>query len=250
MRFALNKRRIYLLVENSTHKLNPMEGIIMTKQTQPKAKKVTTKTGAASLTGEHFTLEQVALECIRFETVSEDLKEEKATLSDHFLSAAKLYIKKPKEGEEMLEDHPFLAACKAQEKLSKESKGMDAWDTVPRSWTQLKSNMKQSFNIGLDVNKYKTEGALRTDLNKARKDKKEADKTPEQKAVEQVTESLGSIVETGETVIQQRIFAIIEACKNLSEAQADDVAAVLETTLADINVLKVLGDEQRQLDAA
>ena len=72
---------------------------IMTKKT---AVKNTPSAKRGSLSGDHFTLEQVAHECIGFQTESEALKDKKGTLSDHFMDAAKMYItKKPKDGEEM-----------------------------------------------------------------------------------------------------------------------------------------------------
>lgn len=205
------------------------------------------KAKRGSLSGDHFTLKQVAEECIGFQTLSEDLKDKKGTLSDHFMDAAKVYIKKPKKGETMEEDHAFLVACAAQEKASKsESAGRFQWDKVPPSWSQMKSNLKAAFNMGIDINKYETESSLRKDLNEARKAQKEANKTPEEKAKEQLEGAVDDMVENGETTISQRIFAIIEACKSLTPEQVDDAAAVLASTLEDIKVLNALNTEVKQ----
>lgn len=217
-----------------------MEIYIMTKQTT--VKRTNSKAKAGSLSGDHFTLEQVAQECIGFQTDSEELKEKKGTLSDHFMDAAKMYILRPPvEGEEMAEDHAFLVACSLQEKASKsDSAGLYQWDKVPASWSQMKSNIKQAYNMGLDINTFTSESAMRKELNTLRKEAKEQNKTPEQRAQEQVESALSEMVEGENTIISQRVFAIVEACKDLTPAQVGDVENILGATLENILLMKQL----------
>jgi len=207
------------------------------------AKKNTkSKAKAGSLSGDNFTLEQVAIECIHFETENEVVKQSKNTLSDHFLSAASIYIKDVNTtGEDMASDHPFLVACDAQEKISKsEQAGINQWDKIPRSWSQLKSNVKAAYNMGLDINSYTTESSMRKDLNEARKAAKEANKTPEELAAEQVESALDVLTESGNTALSQRLFAITEQCKNVTDSQADDILRILDEALENIMVMKEL----------
>jgi len=75
-------------------------------------KKDTTK--KASITGDHFTLDQVAAECIGFQTEHDELQEKKGSIADHFMNAATIYITDKPNGEPMAKDHPFLVACKEQ----------------------------------------------------------------------------------------------------------------------------------------
>lgn len=224
--------------------------------TQKKASKATLKAKAGSLSGDHFTLEQVAQECIGFQTESEVLKDKKGTISDHFMDAAKMYItKKPKKGEEMAVDHAFLVACNAQETASKsESAGMYQWDKVPPAWSQMKSNIKAAFNMGLDINSYTSESAMRKDLNEARKAAKAENKSDEEKAQEQVEGALDDMVKSGNVLISQRVFAIVESCKDLTDAQVGDVEQILANALENILLMKHLvsevGEESEQVAAA
>lgn len=208
--------------------------------------KKTTKSTPASLTGDKYTLAQVAEECINFQTENELLKERKGTISDHFMSAATLYIKEPRgDNGEMLKDHPFMVACESQEKISKsEAAGIHQWDKIPSQWSQMKSNIKAAYNMGLDITEFSTESSMRKDLNELRKADKESKKTPDEKAEGQVEGSLTEVVNDGNVVVSQRLFAIVEACKDLSPEQVTDAENILEDALESILLMKVLVSEQ------
>jgi len=196
------------------------------------------KQSEKTLSGTHYTLEGVAIECIHFTTAREDIKTQQGTLSDHFMSAAQVYIKAPKKGEEMQEDHPFLVACEKVESFMKsEAAGINQWDKIPAVWSQLKSNMKAAFNLGMDINAFDTESSMRKELNERRKAKKAETVSPEQKALEQAQEAVSELVEKGDTALSQRIFAIVEACRKATPDQLDDVIAVLDSATSDIKAI-------------
>jgi len=198
-------------------------------------------TSKASITGDHFTLEQVAAECIGLQTEQEMLSAKKGTISDHFMDAAKMYITdKPKNGEKMEKDHPFLVACKDQEALSKSSaSGVNQWDTIPPNWSQMKSNIKQAYNKGIDINVFDTESKMRDTLNEVRKAEREA-KVEE---VSQVEQALDDATEGLSPELSQRIFAIVQVCKDMSSAQQDDALRTLDGALETIMVMKELVTE-------
>ncbi len=211
------------------------------------SKKTTSNNSApASITGDHFTLEQVANECVFFQTENEELQVKKSTVADHFMSAAKLYIQdKNTTGEDMAKDHPFLVACKDQENLSKSSAaGVNQWDVVPSVWTQIKSNIKAAYNMGMDVSSYEKEGALRKDLNEARKEKKKAEE-----GETQVDQALSDAVEGLNPEVSLRIFALVQMSKDVTEAQSDEIVRVLDEAIDTVNIMKELAVELAPLDA-
>lgn len=195
-------------------------------------------TKPASLTGDHYTLAQVAVEAIHFATEDEMLKTKKSTIADHFMSAATMYITEKPTGEEMPKDHPFLVACKEQETFSKSAAaGENQWDTIPRVWTQLKSNIKQAYNNGIDINDYDSENSVREELNKRRKEAKEKGEN------NQESEALTDLAETASQPLSQRVFAIAQMCKDLTEAQEQDVLRILDDAIENITVMKELTSE-------
>lgn len=207
----------------------------MTKKIKANDKAQASTTRAASLSGDSFTLAQVAVECVHFQTDSEALSEKKGTLSDHFMSAAKMYIKDKPVGE-MAVDHPFLVACKAQEMASKSKEaGINQWDKVPAAWSQMKSNIKASYNMGIDINEYEQERPLRDELNKQRKAKKDAEATKEG---EQVDEALQDAVNTVSPEVALRLFAIVNQCKDMTDAQERDIVRILDESLENIVTMK------------
>ena len=64
----------------------------------------------------------------------------------------------------------FIEDCDRMERKHRASKCKDK--TIPRCWTQAKSNIKAAMKMGLDVTDFSTEGALRTKLNKLRSEAK------------------------------------------------------------------------------
>lgn len=199
--------------------------------------KTNTKAVKESLSGEHYTLEQVAGECIGFQTEHEELQAKKGSIADHFMNASMMYITEKPNGEPMAKDHPFLVACKAQEELSKSpASGAKQWDKIPASWSQMKSNIKAAYNMGLDINSYKDEFSMRKDLNAARKEAKE-------EAVDQVEQGLEDAVQGGNPEMNLRLHAIVNACKGLTDAQNDEVLRVLDQALESIVVLTYIAGE-------
>lgn len=198
------------------------------------------ETTPASITGDHFTLEQVAAECIGFQTEHEQLQEKKGSIADHFMNASTIYITAKPDGEPMAKDHPFLVACKAQEELSKSpAAGLSRWEKIPASWSQMKSNIKAAYNMGLDINSYKDEFTMRNDLNAARKAKKED-------AVDQVEQGIADAVEGANPEVNLRLHAILNTCKDLTDAQSDEVLRILDQALESIVVMKAIAGEFRE----
>lgn len=204
------------------------------KTTNSNRKPATTK--KASITGDHFTLAQVAPMCIGFQTEYEMLNAKKASIADCFMDAAKIYITDKPKGK-MENDHPFLLACKSQEEFSKSGEAKaNQWDKIPANWSQMKSNIKAAYNKGIDVNDYKTEASLREDLNKIRKAEKG-------EKVDQVEDSLTDATEGASPELTQRLFAINNLCKGLSEAQTDDAIRSLDEAIQAIAIMKELVKE-------
>jgi len=187
----------------------------------------------ASITGDHFTLAQVAIECSHFQTEMEAVNEKKGSISDHFMNAATMYITEAPQGE-MQKDHPFLVACKAQEELSKSNEaGVNKWDKIPSSWSQMKSNIKAAYNRGIDINSFETESMMRAELNSQRKAEKD-----ELQANTQVDEALTDVAESLSPEISLRLFAFVNACKDLTEAQELDAVRILDESLENLITMK------------
>jgi hypothetical protein len=202
-----------------------------------KKKTTTDTTKKASITGDHFTLEQVAAECIGLQTEQEMLSAKKGTISDHFMDAAKMYITDKPDGQPMAKDHPFMQACIDQEALSKSSAaGVNQWDKTPANWSQMKSNIKQAYNKGIDINGFETESKMRATLNEVRK----AERAAKVDEVDQVEQALTDATEGLSPELSQRIFAIVQICKDMDEKQQDDALRILDDSLENIMVMKEL----------
>lgn len=88
----------------------------------------------------------------------------------------------------------FEAACKlAENYIKSDSAGRQKTSTLPRCWTQAKSNIKAALNFGIDLSAYNTESSLRKEVNKARKAAKSVDNVEE--AVKTVTKELNKLPE-------------------------------------------------------
>lgn len=210
-------------------------------------KVVATKSDKQSLTGDHYTLRQVAVECINFQTENEMLQAKKGSIADHFMNAATMYITEKPNGEPMAKDHPFLVACKMEEEFAKsKDAGVNQWDKIPPNWSQMKSNIKAAYNMGLDITSYKDEFSMRKDLNEARKVKK----GEVVEAVDQVDTALQDAVEQANPEISLRLFAIVNQCKKLTEAQNDEVVRILDQSLEAIITMKEIAAEFEHEEAA
>ena len=106
----------------------------------------------------------------------------------------------------------FLDLCADAEEAYKASKGKRAKVTIPKQWTQAKSNLKGALNEGFNLSEYDTESALR----KAVIDKRKEDKGVNPAA--NVTALYNKLVKAGLSG---------EANKAI-----DDVVGVLETMIA------------------
>ena len=134
------------------------------------------------------------------------MTEKQGTISDHFMSAATIYITEAPTGEAMADDHPFLVACKAVEKFMKsEAAKVNQWDKIPPSWSQIKSNIKAAYKHGININDFDTESSMRAELNEKRKAEKEEGQNNDQLE--------GALTDIGESIsqeISQRIFAMVQ----------------------------------------
>lgn len=74
----------------------------------------------------------------------------------------------------------FLDECAELETAHKNSKRKDK--TIPRCWTQAKSNIKAAHKLGLDVSNYSSEGSMRKAVNEKRKALKESQAKTQQQA--------------------------------------------------------------------
>lgn len=118
-----------------------------------------------------ISMRDVMLEAVEAQSTSDDAKEAKGAVSQHLMINAKRFV----DGKtRKLDVELFLTACKQEEiYIKSDSAGSNKVDRIPACWQQAKSNIKQAAEFGLSPGDYKTESAMRKDLNQCRKDAKE-----------------------------------------------------------------------------
>ena len=112
-----------------------------------------------------LTFNDVILEAVGAQAEMDSIR---GSVSDHLLTVAKTI-----KGIE-----PFLEKCKLAEEFIRSGKAkanqLGEKDSLPRCWTQAKSNIKKALEAGINIKQYDTESALRKKLNDVRKGVKKA----------------------------------------------------------------------------
>ena len=122
----------------------------------------------------------------------------------------------------------FISACTdAETYIKSKEAGKKQVEKLPRCWTQAKSNIKASINLGIDLTKYDTESALRSALN----DQRKGNQTP---------------VDSALKALKKELYAMPEdkALKVLANAMVDAKQAL--ATLVPVTPIKA----DKQLDEA
>ena len=119
---------------------------------------------------EQDTVRQVLLDAVKQQR---QIDKAEGSTSNRLLIVARQYQRKDEVGkEEEANAERFLKVVTDHEKwLKSEEAGRQKCKTIPRAFSQAKSNIKAALCFGLDLNKYETESALRKDVNKIRKGK-------------------------------------------------------------------------------
>jgi hypothetical protein len=126
------------------------------------------------MTDNKLTLRAVAVEAAIADVMKESGKAYGVSTSEHLLKLAQTF------------EHAdtFLAACEVEENFLTSDAGKEMVQaafkrehligaefkgTVPKTWSQAKSNIKQAWKAGIDPKSHETESALRKELNEKRK---------------------------------------------------------------------------------
>lgn len=155
---------------------------------------------------------------IHAETAIEGLQEKERL---ERASVAESLIKLAKASNDKVE--VFLETCRATEAWAKSEQCpiADRWETIPRCWTQAKSNIKAYMAFGFSLKVIKSEGALRTALNDKRK--KDAGKTTSKPMVDLGKDAAGNKIDG--TIVNNALQTIMETVKKLpNQAMVDQVA--------------------------
>ena len=164
-----------------------------------------------------LTFHDVMLEAITQQADIEEAKSAGAAVSNHLLVLARTcsIVGTSPTGKKEYKGEPtgFLGDCFVEETWAKSTEaGVHMTDTIPRCWTQAKTNIKAAMLLGLDLNDFETESSLRKAVQEARELMKAAG---------------GEAPEIASTEIQPILDALANVFEGLNGTQQDQMKEAL-----------------------